>query len=124
MEPIIYKGTDDTPTIILDKQNNNFEFSGKSIPENPSKFYAPIMDWLKQYAASPNKKTEIHFKMVYFNTASSKLILDMFEKLEKIAEDGYEIVIKWYHDSDDEDMEEAGEEYSEMIEVPFEIISY
>ena len=35
-----------------------------------------------------------------------------------------EILIKWHFPDDDEDMEEAGEEYADIVEVPFEQVSY
>jgi hypothetical protein len=60
--------------------------------------------------------------MTYFNTASSKIILDILMKLEEIQEAGNEILIEWHYEEDDEDMQEAGEEYSEIVEVPFSFI--
>ncbi len=45
-------------------------------------------------------------------------------KLEKVNEGDSSILIHWYYQEDDEDIQEAGEEYSEIVEIPFEIISY
>lgn len=124
MEVIKIIGTDDTPSVTLDAQNEIFEISGRSLPEDVAAFYEPILDWLDRYAESPNDKTVFNFKLVYFNTASSKLILDILLKLEEMHEDGKEILIKWHFPEDDEDMEEAGEEYADIVEVPFEQVSY
>ncbi len=77
-------------------------------------------DWLDQYAGSPNDTNTFVFKLEYFNTASSKLILDVLSKLEDIK--GAKVM--WYFHEDDEDMEEAGEEFSELVEVPFEFNTY
>jgi hypothetical protein len=124
MEKIIIKGTDDTPAVILDADSNKFELSGRSLPEDVSAFYAPILSWIDNYASSPNVKTIFDFKLSYFNTASSKIILDIMLKLEEMHQDGKEVLINWYYPSDDEDMLEAGEEYSEIVEIPFEKIQY
>jgi len=124
METIRIKGTDDTPAITLDAENGIFEFSGRSLPEDVATFYAPILDWLDSYAQSPNSSTNVMFKLEYFNTASSKLLLDILMKFEDIANDGNEVLISWYYMEDDEDMLEAGEEYSEIVDIPFENISY
>jgi len=124
MEVIKIKGTDDTPTIILDKDSGIFEISGRSLPEDVSTFYEPILNWLDDYAEEANAKTVFAFKLVYFNTASSKLILDILMKLEEMHENGNEILIKWFFPEDDEDMEEAGEEYADIVDVPFEQVSY
>lgn len=124
MEVIKIKGTDDTPSIVLDKDNEIFEISGRSLPEDVSTFYEPILNWLDEYAQDPNSKTVFSFKLVYFNTASSKLLLDILMKLEELHENGNEVLIKWYYPEDDEDMQEAGEEYADIVDIPFEQISY
>ena len=124
METIKIMGTDDTPTVILDAQNEIYEISGRSLPEDVTAFYDPILGWLDEYASSPNKKTIFTFKLVYFNTASSKLLLDILMKLEQMHESGNDILIRWYYPEDDEDMQEAGEEYADIVDVPFEQVGY
>ncbi len=124
METIKILGTDDTPTVILDADNDIFEISGRSLPEDVTAFYDPILNWLDEYATSPNAKTVFTFKLVYFNTASSKLLLDILMKLEEMHEDDKDILVKWYYPEDDEDMQEAGEEYADIVDIPFEQVSY
>jgi len=124
METIKILGTDDTPSVILDKKANVFEFTGRSMPEDSGLFYEPILEWMDDYSKNPNPETIISFKLIYFNTASSKLILDILTKLEEIHEKGNPVIIKWYYPEDDEDMQEAGEEYSDILDLPFEHISY
>ncbi|OFX22220.1 MAG: nuclear pore complex subunit [Bacteroidetes bacterium GWA2_31_9] len=124
MDKINITGTDDVPSVILDASTGKFEMSGRSLPEDVSAFYKPILDWMAEYAENANPKTVFDFKLTYFNTASSKIILDILMQLEEMANDGKEVLIKWHYPSDDEDMEEAGEEYSEIVDVPFEKVSY
>lgn len=124
MEVIKIKGTDDTPNVILDAESNIIEFSGRSLPEDVVTFYAPVLEWIEEYSKSPNPKTEVIFRLEYFNTASSKVLLDILLKFEDILNNGNEVVVQWYFQEDDEDMEEAGEEYSEIVDIPFEMHSY
>jgi len=124
MDVIKIKGTDDTPNVILDAQNNIIEISGRSLPEDVATFYAPIIEWIIQYAKTPNPKTNVVFKLEYFNTASSKMILDIFLKFEEIHKDGHDVMISWYYQEDDEDMEEACDEYADIVEIPFQKYSY
>jgi len=124
MNTIKIMGTDDTPNVILDSDNEIFEISGRSLPEDVTAFYEPIIGWLDEYSSSPNTKTVFTFKLVYFNTASSKLLLDILMKLEQMHEDGKDVLIRWYYPEDDEDMQEAGEEYADIVDVPFEQVSY
>jgi hypothetical protein len=120
MEIINLEGTEDTPKILLDKGNGIFEISGRSLPEDSAEFYQPILDWITAYGEDPNASTSFTFKLEYFNTASSKLILDVLSALEDIES----VTIDWYFHEDDEDMEEAGEEFSELVEIPFEFKTY
>ena len=122
MNAIYLEGTEDCPLVILDKDKNIFKLSGKSLPENVSAFYDPILDWLTEYAKEPLKKTSFDIILDYFNTASSKLILDIFMLLENIQENGMEVEINWHYADYDEDMKEAGIEYSEMVELKFNLI--
>jgi len=120
MDTIIINATEDTPGIRLDAANDVFEISGRSLPEDVVKFYKPILDWLEEYAKSPNDKTAFNFKLSYFNTASSKIILDIMMKLEAVEN----VAIKWHYSSDDEDMMEAGEEYADIVDIPIDLIEY
>jgi hypothetical protein len=124
MNSIIISATEDTPGIRLDAANDVFELSGRSLPEDVVKFYKPILDWLDEYAQSPNENTVFDFKLKYFNTASSKIILDILMKLEGMHDNGKSISIKWYYPSDDEDMMEAGEEYADIVDIPIEMVEY
>lgn len=124
MEVIKIVGTDDTPSVTLDVANEIFEISGRSLPEDVAVFYEPILDWIDRYSEEATGKTVFNFKLVYFNTASSKMILDILLKLEEMHEAGKDVLIKWHYPEDDEDMEEAGEEYADIVDVPFEQISY
>lgn len=124
MEVIKISATDDVPNVILDKENNHFEFNGRSLPEDVATFYNPILEWIDKYAQEPNEKTNVIMKLEYFNTASSKMILDILLKFEEIHTAGHDVTISWYFLEDDEDMEEAGEEYADIVDVPFEQIPY
>ena len=120
MQILELKATDDTPAVFLDKGNGIFEISGRSLPEDTVTFFEPVMDWVKAYARQPNSSTDFVFKLDYFNTASSKLILDLISLLKEIK--GAKII--WYYQEDDEEILDAGEEFSEQVDIPFEFRVY
>lgn len=124
MDTINIEGTEDTPKIILDTNAGVYSISGRSLPEDVATFYKPVLDWLNEYASSPQPEMNFEIKLEYFNTASSKLLLDILMKLEEIAEGGAGINVQWNYDEQDEDMQEAGEEYSELVSIPFKMIPY
>jgi hypothetical protein len=123
MEIINYKASGLNPGITLNTETKEFRFFGKSCPENVVEFYAPIINWLEEYKANALEKTVFEFNLEYYNTASSKILFVIMQKLEAIKESGKEVVIKWYYPEDDEALEEAGEEYDDLIDVDFELIA-
>ena len=116
--------TDDSPQVIFDPADKQFEISGKSLPEDAVDFYQPILDWLNAYRAEPLAQTKFNLKLIYFNTASSKLIMDILLIFEEMVEEGHNMLIRWHAHQSDEDMQEAGKEFEEMIAVPFEHLTY
>jgi len=119
MNSLNISGTEDTPNIIFDKAQGKFEISGRSLPEDAGTFFKPVLEWIDAYKTQANPNTDFVIKLEYFNTASSKLILDILSKVESV--NGSKVI--WYHFADDDDMREAGEEFSELVEVPFEFKS-
>lgn len=124
MEKLIRAATDETPAVTLDAENNVFEFSGMSMPEETAVFYKPILDWWDAYLLNPNSSTKMVFKMEYFNTNSSKNIFDVLMKLKKIHTSGKEVVVSWCSHVDNDEMEDAGKDLAEMLEIPFEFSKY
>lgn len=124
MDSIRLTGTDESPEVVLNPATAEFKFSGKSLPEDVKEFYNPILNWIEEYTKAPIDETVIEFKMEYFNSASSKQILDILERFAKINETGKAVKVKWLYIEDDEDMAEAGESYGDIVDIPFEIIPY
>lgn len=123
MEAIRLTETANSPTIVLDKETNEFMFTGRSLPENPKVFYTPIFDWFDNYFEDPNSETNVVFEIEYMNTASSKMLLDLFRKFRKAESDGINIRVKWIYDEDDEEVLEAGSDFAEMTNVKFDLVS-
>lgn len=119
MEILNIEGTPKTPTITLNPSTGVLEIKGRSIPENSIEFYRPVVEWIERYASSPAANTEFNVRLEYFNTASSKCILDVFKKLEAVKHSNANVEINWFYEEDDEDMLEAGEDYESIIKVPF-----
>ncbi len=120
MEKFNLEGTDSTPKILFDKESGKFEIAGRSFPEESRSFYAPVFKWLEEYAQNPNEETFFEFKLEYFNSSSSLIILEILNVLDAIYKKDKKVTISWNYLEIDEDMQEAGEEYSELVSLPFE----
>ena len=124
-DKIEFKAGQDTPGVIFDSEENKFLLTGRSFPADADKFYQQLIKWLDDYKnAGLKKPLVLDVRMEYFNTASAKLLLDIFFKLEDISESGFSVSIRWYSLEEDEDMQEAGEEFEEIVELDFEFIEY
>ncbi len=122
MENLNLEGSAKTPTVNFNSADGTLELKGRSIPENSIEFYKPLNDWIDSYATSPKSSTIVDVKLEYFNTSSSKCILDLFKQLESLNKQDTEVKVNWYFEEDDEDMAEAGEDYQAIINLPFEMI--
>jgi hypothetical protein len=119
-----------TPGIVLDPCHNVLEFYGFSLPENPIEFYEPILAWLNELKTDMEKNRdnpkEINaiFKMVYYNSASLRQLMEIFNIFSEIYHFGLPIQISWQYDSEDPQMAESGKELGDITKVPINIVAY
>lgn len=122
MESLRIDSTKSSPEIHFNHETGIWELNGKSCPENVLGYYQPIFSWIKEYMETVNGKIELHVKLSYFNTSSSKTLLDLFEMLSEYNDGKDKVSVKWYYEEDDDDMLESGEEFSEDVDMAFEFI--
>ena len=114
MEKLHIEATKYTPEITLET-SGTITMVGKSYPENTFEFYAPVMEWMKEYFDTTSADTTINLEITYFNSSSSKLFFDFFDLLEEASEN-CKIEINWIYDEENESAEEAGEDFIEDFE--------
>ncbi len=116
------KPTVKTPGIEFDSNNGTITIKGISIPEDPQEFFEPLNTQIDEYILTPSETTFLDFKLEYFNTSTTLIIRNLIRKLRAIS-DKTNFKVRWYYETDDEDMEEAGEEFKMLFrDVDFEII--
>ncbi len=102
-----------TPQIDLDPNNRKLQLKGKSYPEDTFDFYAPMMDWIKNYFSQESlEKTIVELEIIYFNSSSSKLFFDFFDILAA-ASNRHNIEVNWLYHEENESAFEAGEDFKE-----------
>ena len=120
--------TEFTPELSFDIETRIFSFKGVSRPEDVFKFYHPAIDWLKElyqdFLLHSSEKynipsLKIDFHLTYFNSSSSKMLLQVLEIIKKIQDKGVEIIIDWTYDASDEQMYDDGMDLSETVDIPF-----
>lgn len=122
MDIYLVKERDYIPGILFDNKKGLFKITGKACPEDLAEFYGPVFMWLEEYSKAPNQTTTLEIKLIYYNTASSKALLKILQILEGIHLRGFTVKVKWYYESYDEELLIAGEDYAELLKIPFEFI--
>jgi SiaC family regulatory phosphoprotein len=123
MDPLFIIGSNECPTIILDKDKASFEITGQSLPEEAISFYSPVIDWFEDYIKDPLPETVLVLKLDYCNSSSTKAIADVLEVLEELYKKGSKVEVRWMYMEDDDDMLDVGKEFQEIIKIPFAFVS-
>jgi len=121
MENIFIKGTDRTPEVDFNFTTGVFAISGRSITENPISFYKNLEGCIIAYGKKPMLNTLFSVTLEYFNTSTSKCLVELFKLLETIHSDQYKVLVEWYYEQDDEEIMDSGEDYKDIVNIPFEI---
>jgi hypothetical protein len=118
-----WSGTDTTPAVSFDQESGVLSISGCSIMENADRFYSPLLDLIADYGTRPAPGTTIHIRLTYFNSSSSKYLLDVLKELEDLHHAGNSTVrLVWHHASGDLDMKEAGLDYASLLDFSVDLI--
>ena len=122
MELVTLEGTKKTPEVTLDPMGK-IKMRGRSIPEDPSKFYEDILGWIMQYCSAPKDTTKVEIELEYFNSGSAKYVLQILRELSEIKQSqNKELIVNWYYEEGDDDILERGEYYASILELDINFI--
>ena len=111
------EGTSRTPAVSFDFVNNRLKISGESYPEDVTEFYGPVFAALDSYLAGLGSGScRFDFELIYLNSSSAKAIMMLMDKLDAAAKNGASIDVFWHYDTEDDTMQELGEEFGEDLE--------
>ncbi len=118
MKNIHIEGSSDVyfiPTVDFNYETGVCLISGESYLEDTIEFYEPLLNWMKQYITEIRKPIVFDIKLTYYNTSSSRSILDILDLLKMYEEEGGNVTVNWHYDEEEQsDIEEEVEDY--MIE--------
>ncbi|HIA06178.1 MAG TPA: DUF1987 domain-containing protein [Flavobacteriales bacterium] len=122
MKNLEQEGSFKLPSLSLNANSGVLELAGKSIPERTSEFYDPVLAWIDEYSQSPQEETIFNVKLEYCNSSSTRYLMDILERLERIFKEGKKVTVNWYYEEDDEDMLDLGQSYSVPLTIPINMI--
>jgi len=118
MNNLIIEKTDVTPYVLVEKKVGKVEIEGICTPENSFDFFEPIKDSIK-CLIDENKEVGFEMNLEYFNTSSSKSILDLLLVVAKVQK---ECKVIWKIQEGDEELRESGEVMEEITGLNFEYL--
>jgi hypothetical protein len=98
------------PAVDFSASSGLCTLEGESFLEETSNFYAPLLEWITEYVTT-GKPITFEIKLTYFNTSTSKWILNILHTLKAYIDKGGEVKVNWYFFKDDIDMAEEIEDY-------------
>ncbi len=108
--------TTKTPGVRFDTGSGHLKIFGRSLPENATEFYRPLMEEIDKYKEAPKESTTIQLALEYFNTSTSRILLDIIRSLAWLEQSGKtHLKVKWFFETNDWDMEDAGNEYKQIL---------
>ena len=116
MENIDIAATVSSPEVHFDAAQQSLSLTGESYPENTAEFYLPILRALQDTLEKKDQAFTLTLEIIYANSSSSKMLLDMLDLLDEAAAGGKEVTVNWYYDPKNETTREVGEEFREDIE--------
>jgi hypothetical protein len=121
MKELKFSPTKNSPEILL-SPDGIIKISGRSIHENVAEFFAPVEVWVSEYIETPANVTYCDINLEYFNSASAKVFIHLFQKIIYVSLKDKKFVFNWYYEDGDEDILERGEYFASILDVPFNFI--
>ncbi len=113
--------TEKTPSVRFNSKTGVLDISGKSLTENAFEFYKPLLEKIKEYINAPSEQTTVNITFEYFNTASSKSMMDLILAFEPLQKEN-KLTINWFCESDNDDMFEVAEDFKDKTKMSINII--
>ncbi|SKC63647.1 DUF1987 domain-containing protein [Ohtaekwangia koreensis] len=112
------------PNVNFSVETGICELEGESYLENTFQFYAPLLKWLEDYMVHVNKPITFNFGLSYFNTSSSRSILDILNTLKQYEQQGGSVTVNWRIRDWDQDMKQDVEDFSIDANLPIHTQTY
>jgi len=93
---LIIEKTPKTPQIELKYNSGELSLTGRSLPENASRIYEPVLNWVNNYVIQPQPVTNLRLNVEYFNTSSLLWISKIVRTLTRINNPDYRFIVHIY----------------------------
>ena len=131
MENLFIEGTELTPKVDFNLTTGVLEISGVSRPEDVLVFFDTPLDWIQTLSVALGEDSSLAneipplklvFNMSYYNTSSSKYLIQVLRSVMHVMDYGVKLTVEWHYEEGDDKMREDGEDLAEAVEMQFEYI--
>jgi len=112
------KATASLPAVIMDSGTKSALIRGAYLSEDTESYLELAKDIQKNIERTPY--TDLNIQLSVFNVKAAKLLLEVFRTI-KIKRPS--LTVHWLHDQKDDEMREMGMDYSDLLEMNFDISS-
>jgi hypothetical protein len=127
MKDLVIKGqkkTYLTPDVSFSAETGICEIAGESYQEESFEFYKTLMNWVEEYTKKIKKSITFNFKLTYFNTSSSRAILELLYILKRYEVAGGTVTLNWYYNDPEDSIYEEAEDFQTQSKLHFNMIFY
>ena len=80
-----------------------------------NEFYAPLLEWMEQFAATESNPVRFSFRVTHCNLPSAKRLMLMVYILNTMHKRTGNLQVVWHYCMEDEGMQELGEELQSLF---------
>jgi hypothetical protein len=121
MQEVRIQAAKNSPEIILNP-DGIIKIRGRSIHENVAEFFEPVDEWITEYIKKPAELTCVDIVLEYFNSASARIFITLFQKISLVTLKNKKFIINWYYEDGDEDILERGEYFASVLDISINFI--
>ena len=110
MDNLSIIGTNSSPEVHF-STDGKLSVAGRSLPEDVALFFTPLEEWMMALEAD---EVLFDINLEYFNSSSSKKILDLLKILDANTK-VRRIDIIWHYEEGDDDCLESGQIFEELL---------
>ncbi len=127
METLHRARTANTPEVHFDPGSRLLSLVGESYPDNAGAFYGPLKLWIEEFLAgqgASDPEVILDLAINYFNSSSSKALMDIFDLCDAAAARGVPVLLNWRHHPDNDMAREYGADFEEDLQhLTFRLLS-
>jgi SiaC family regulatory phosphoprotein len=113
------KGKFYLPKVKFEYDTGFCQIQGECYLIDAEVFFQPLIDWILAY---PLQDISFHFKLTYFNTSSSRGILNLLKALKSQKEKGKNVEILWYYPVNNQHLKAEAEDFMDDLHLNFTIV--